>query len=320
MNKTENNAPLRMTGIDAVAGIMILDMILLHCYSFPFQIYLSFFMPWFFFKSGMFFKHESVKDCVQKSAKKLLYPYVTFSIVGCILYFISILLKGDYDWTHYTIDPVKELFEKGALPGNLPLWFLLTFFLVRVIFSFAENNTKYPFVVAIPAFIVAYLLYINDNPLPRYFGNVSTGLVFYSLGYILRDKQNLPFVWIISIVVYLLFAILGVSYVDMFPNTLMKGDYLLWFVFSIAGCITFNTIFEKIPYKSKILTWVGKNSMIIYATHFLVIDIYYIVTEPFNIDSRLSILGLFATMIIAEYFIVKLFKKPQMQFMIKPKS
>ena len=318
MNKSEREETLRLKGIDAVAGIMIINMITYHCHSLPFHIFLSFFMPWFFFKSGMFYKRQSVKDCIQKSASKLLYPFATFTILGYLVYIIIFLSEGKHDLTDYFVIPLKELFFDGSLYGNKPLWFLFSFFVVKVIFSIVENNMKYTIFIIIPAIIFVYMLYLYDNPLPRYFGNISSGLVFYTLGYNLRKIQFLPSVSVIAIVVYLLFAIFGITFVDMFPNTLRQGVYLHWFVFSVAGCITFNFIFEKIPYRFNILLWIGKNSMILYVTHYMVIHLYYIITEPFDINSKLRMLGLFVTLAIVEYFLVLLFKSPKMQFLLKP--
>lgn len=318
MNNNEKEGSPRLKGIDAVAGIMILDMISYHCYSLPFHVYLSFFMPWFFFKSGMFYKRQCIKDCIKKSANKLLYPFITFTILGYLVYVIIFLMEGNHDWTDYFVIPLKELFFDGSVYGNKPLWFLFSFFVVQVIFSIVENNLKYPMLIIIPAVIFVYILYLHDNPLPRYFGNISSGLVFYTLGYVLRNIQFMSFVSVTSIVIYLLFAVFGITFVDMFPNTLEQGIYLLWFIFAIAGCITFNSIFEKIPYKFKFFSWVGKNSMILYLTHFMVIRLYYVITEPFDMNGKVRILGLFATLAIVEYFLVLLFKSPKMQFLLKP--
>ena len=218
----------------------------------------------------------------------------------------------------YFVIPLKELFFDGSIFGNKPLWFLFSFFVVKVIFSIVENNMKYPTFIIIPAIICVYILYVYDNPLPRYFGNISSGLVYYTLGYALRKIQFIPSVGVTAVVIYFLFAILGITFVDMFPNTLKQGVYLLWFVFAIAGCITFNFIFERIPYKFKIFSWIGKNSMILYVTHYMIIRLYFVITEPFDINSKLRMLGLFATLAILGYFLVLLFKSPKMQFMLKP--
>lgn len=310
----------RQKGIDAVAGIMILNMVIGHCHSFPFQIYLSFFMPWFFFKSGMFYTHLTTKECVSKSAKKLLYPFVTFSLIGCFVHFIIIMLEGDNNWIHYTLTPLKEIVLSGTTCGNQPLWFLFSLFMVRVIYSIVENKIKHPIFIAIPAIMLATILNMYNNPLPDYVSNGSAGLAFFSMGYALRRKQHLISVSLISIVIYLLFAIYGITVVDMRGNSLQQGVYVLWFIIAVAGCVAFNSVFEKIPYEFKVLSWVGKNAMVIYVTHWMVIDIYYYVIQYFKLDGIQRIIGLFTTMVIAEYLLVQLFKYPIMQRLVKPSS
>lgn len=72
----------RETSIDAVAGLMILTMIMGHVMQFSYLFstwmyqplhLLFFFMPWFFFKSGMFTKKQSVKDCLRGGVKSYLF-------------------------------------------------------------------------------------------------------------------------------------------------------------------------------------------------------------------------------------------------------
>ena len=38
--------------------------------------YLHFFMPWFFYKSGQFFKKRDAKELIEKDTRKLLYPFI----------------------------------------------------------------------------------------------------------------------------------------------------------------------------------------------------------------------------------------------------
>lgn len=71
--------PIREQHIDMAAGIMIMWMILGHVAShanyngafFKMGTYLSFFMPWFFYKAGMFYqnKHDSIRDRANRGAK-----------------------------------------------------------------------------------------------------------------------------------------------------------------------------------------------------------------------------------------------------------
>lgn len=42
-------------------------------------------------------------------------------------------LYGFYDWKLYVVYPLKQLVCDSALIGNLPLWFLLSLFIVRLL-------------------------------------------------------------------------------------------------------------------------------------------------------------------------------------------
>lgn len=68
----------RETSIDAVAGLMILTMMMGHVMqeSFLFStwmylpLHIVFFrMPWFFHKAGMFAREQNVKDCLMGGVK-----------------------------------------------------------------------------------------------------------------------------------------------------------------------------------------------------------------------------------------------------------
>ena len=58
----------RDKSIDAVAGMMIIVMVVGHCvaegYLKTFINVLNFFMPWFYYKSGMFYRVQSNLECI----------------------------------------------------------------------------------------------------------------------------------------------------------------------------------------------------------------------------------------------------------------
>lgn len=97
----------RLKYIDVAAGIMIVWMVLFHAlgsgweiskeYTYPCLVfpYFHFFMPWFFYKSGFLFKHRNRVELYGKDAKKLLVPFLIWSLVGFVL-FISFAAWGGY--------------------------------------------------------------------------------------------------------------------------------------------------------------------------------------------------------------------------------
>ena len=73
-----NNVSKRQRYIDALSGLLIINMILGHCIQladcsdiplYNWMNALSFFMPWFFFKSGMFYREKSLKETIYGGAK-----------------------------------------------------------------------------------------------------------------------------------------------------------------------------------------------------------------------------------------------------------
>jgi fucose 4-O-acetylase-like acetyltransferase len=76
----------RDNSIDVIAGILLIHMVLGHVFQFAkltdcrfyhWMDVLFFFMPWFFFKSGMFFnKNKKVVDVMILGGKKLMSNYL----------------------------------------------------------------------------------------------------------------------------------------------------------------------------------------------------------------------------------------------------
>lgn len=240
----------RNESIDSIAGIMILYMVFTHvCQHYHWEhttIYivmehfLFFFMPWFFFKAGMFFKTGSTNDVLIKSTKRLLKPFVLYSLVGHLCYCFLIYMKGELVISEFI--PYKSLLLTGSVTGNLPLWFLLTLFGCRVMFNFILRKNVPAVVVAIVSLAVACLLHVIGFNYPYYIANIMTGLFFMSLGYILaRRNAFTPPILVLCIVIYVL-SLFYPSFVGMRSNHLYYGFYLLWICYSVCGIITMNFI------------------------------------------------------------------------------
>lgn len=78
----------RLSYIDNVAGIMILWMILGHCSLFsgfcvPGYSILGFYMPWFFYKSGMFFQTRNQPEPLSP----LVLSVICFALAFSLYYF-----------------------------------------------------------------------------------------------------------------------------------------------------------------------------------------------------------------------------------------
>lgn len=272
---------MRDRSIDIVSSIFIIQMVLFHIgqqaglldaayYEVSIKVFACF-MPWFFFKSGIFFKPQSNKETVIKEAKRALVPFVVFSLIGHICYIFVLYSKHDTNIIHYTLSPIKQLLQGGSIAGNMPLWFLSSFFAVKVLFNAIYSWHKQFLLVLIAA--IPYLLYITHTELPIYYiANISAGIFFYGCGFYLKDVLDKWYVILPCIVAFTLSLFIIPTYVDMRTNQVVLGNFYLWYPLAIAGIITFKYIFSIIDFGlSTILGVVSRNSIFILCTHWIII-------------------------------------------------
>ena len=113
---------------DTVGGILLIYMILTHCFQWAslypefdrFTYFLNFFMPWFFFKGGMFYKPRTNKEIVKIGYKRLIVPFIWFSIIGTIILWIKYIILGIFTLRQIA-SPLRSLILTGSVPGNAEL-------------------------------------------------------------------------------------------------------------------------------------------------------------------------------------------------------
>lgn len=266
----------RNKAIDSVAGILIIYMVFTHvCQHFGYEqsaIYMAlehifyFFMPWFFFKAGMFFKIEDSKTLFNKSYTRLICPFILYSLIGHICYCGICYLQGNFHLS--TLVPYYSLLMEGSIPGNLPLWFLLTLFACRIIFNFLYKKVPV-YLVAFASLVLAFGLHLIDFKHPFYVASTMTGLFFMSVGYILTKQMKItPPILLVCLLTYVL-SLSFPSFVGMRSNHLYYGVYILWILYSVCGIVLMNFVGYKFLNNTKILSSLGKYSMEIYCLHWI---------------------------------------------------
>ena len=269
----------RNKSIDSAAGLMILYMVFTHvCQHYGFnqsRMYVIlehgffFFMPWFFFKAGMFFKPGDSKEVIQKSAQRLLRPFVIYSIIGHFVYCGIAYFNHDMHVSTYI--PIRSFLLMGSIPGNLPLWFLLTLFLCRVSLNALVNKKVSEVVIAITALSLALILHLVNFDEPYYLANCMTGLFFMCMGQIMTKKmQFTPPIWVLCIIIYTV-SFFFPSFVGMRSNHLYYGSYILWIFYSLSGIVILNQICNNQYVERLHLNVVGKYSMEIYCIHWILL-------------------------------------------------
>lgn len=293
-----NNETKRISHIDFAAGILILWVMIFHalntCKVFgnvdarvaiPF---LTFSMPWFFYKSGQLYKNSPIRQGITKDTKKLLKPFIIWSTAGYILFVFVMTLKGTVSLQNCVTDALNTFYIYGYIPLNTPLWFVLSLFFVRVISRFIIKHSIPSIIPITIGLIIGYTLHLVNNPaLPFYLANIPMGIVFFMIGYKFGRFEQNKYLFILSFIIYLIFIFIEPSIVGHHRNILLQGNYLLWPIFAYFGIVFFNNICQKadlylsryIKTENRPITIIGQNAMTLLVSHALIYNTIFQLSE-----------------------------------------
>lgn len=128
------SAIVRDSSLDLLCGILISYMIIYHAYiwcpttkSILIEVFdkLFFFMPWFYYKSDMFNKKKSTKEIAITNTKKILFPFISYTIIVEIVLWLCYYLRdeGEFDIIKHLVSSLKCLKIQESTIGNQPLCF-----------------------------------------------------------------------------------------------------------------------------------------------------------------------------------------------------
>ena len=208
---------MRDNSIDVVAGALILFMIFGHvmswtsltetCTFINLDRILCFFMPWFFFKAGMFFKQTNLTEVLKAGYRRLLVPYILWGGVGIASYYMPAVILGREPLNDVILLEIKAILLSGKIDGNSAIWFLLSLFFARIIWHYLSKIGEKGYVVI--TMIILSIIVISlkqDIPImayPEYFYNTLLGVTFFSLGVYLKERQYQKRVFWISTLLYI---------------------------------------------------------------------------------------------------------------------
>lgn len=303
----------RKTYLDTVAGILLVYMMFTHCAQFTgtfdtkicqtLSIAFSCFMPWFFFKSGMLHKDlPSPKDEFRYTLKKLWRPYVLFWCIGFVIHDLILYIDGDKYWVHYLLSPIKQtIWDGGTNNGELAMWFLSTFFCVRVLSISIKTISGGWIACGVIGFV---LCMFNKNGIihPYYVANFFPAMFFYGMGYYMKERQFCKSILIWAIVIFIVSFIFP-SVVDFRTNSMAIGQIPLWYIYAPAGIIIFNNIFKN-TFTIWPFTTIGKNAMYCFLVHWPILKIIHILFEG-NIQSPVTRLTVYSILLAASLIALK---------------
>ena len=276
----------RIDWIDSLKGFGIFCVTLGHlgCNSLLETHIYSFHMFLFFFLSG--FLHSNCggdfKKYISKKTKTLFVPFLTWNVISCLA---GLLMN-------YSISETIRLFFllDGTICWNAPIWFLLLLFMVEIVFFFIEKHIPYGKFASIPILFILWVflsgrnIFLKANILP-------VCLLFYTLGAIFKqfyDKYNGKIVskkihiFLIACLLFCINVLFGIILNNRISFTGANfGNVIYCGLAAISGVLFYITVFQHVSFlrTNKILSYLSKNSLIIFATQYWFFTLYDAVSK-----------------------------------------
>lgn len=332
MNRTHRNLTL-----DNISGILILHMIIVvhaavicgcnkHMLWWTLMKILCFFLPWFFYKSGMMFRLTETKTLAKKIWKRMGIPFVFFSFLGWFI----VEFVGKYIVLHsislgeLSVYTFKTFIQMGFFPGNAALWFLMSLIIVRLVYNFARIHGASNLLLLTFSLILFGLAEIFIEKfvviLP-----ILGGFIFYCLGNMQARKLKVS-----KHSIYIIFLLCALfvlvtpnhSYLDFHVGKVI-GDcsWLLpfFFVYSFMMILFVNWAGEKwMNHRIVFITFVGQESMFFFIVHyFLLLSTVPLLKSLFHSLTPISLLALTILCLVGEIAVLyAVFNTRHLRFLI----
>ncbi len=283
----------RVPFVDLLSAFFVTEIILMHIllisetltgFAEHFFFVFSFFMPWFYFKSGLFYNRaKSLKETIKGGGKSLLLPFLFFAAIGFLCDLPFAWIGSDDPWYKLLASPFYHILRNGAESGNLPLWFLWSLFFVRIAFHLLMKARIAYLILVFP--LIGFLLDRFGIILPLTLSTVFLGTTFYACGY-LYTKYG-PATWPVTLLAAIVWTGIffgEMSTVNMWINHVSNGSYLLWVIASIAGLIVVTEAARRMPPLPAIQR-IGQNSLTYYALHWIILNTVVHLMRLFGIDT-----------------------------------
>ena len=352
MNYSAIRGTNRVDWIDVVKGLAMLLIMWGHVQSnSPLKTWVSsFHVPVFLVLTGILLARKGHVGGGLSYFHKLIYPYITFSVIAIACYSINATLTTGirYGLTQLVINVYKTM----SCYGISAIWFIPSYFIACYTFSKTYHFTRYfQYVllivlatmgvvgsliaegVATPIEDLSYLWAVYF-PVVALFRGVSCSF-YLVIGRLIfeiysRFRAKSYFNWFVLVIsfVSLFCSIILSKYLEgtNFSTLTLGNTPYISFVCGAIGSIWLTTLFylSRKIYQFPVLQWIGRNSLVIMGTHMsLLLTIYVpkIVSLIFNIPEGLtpkqlpfSVVSV-VIMLLIEIPIISLFNGPLQSLM-----
>jgi fucose 4-O-acetylase-like acetyltransferase len=228
-------------------------------------------------------------EFIESKFLQLVVPYFFFSSIAYVYWLI--VRELGWDPRALTISPETPLngtilAVRGGdyMVHNGALWFICALFMAEIAFYFIYRLVKKDKVLLLASLITSlivgtmYVTFINIQ-LPWSVDTVPIVIIFLGIGYFIGDSypvweriKNRKYVVLTSMSVALILSVVcwlfnktPLGRVDMFFN--YYGSIALYIAAAFFGSVACMIFFESLFAKAKVLTYIGRNSLVIYALH-----------------------------------------------------
>lgn len=338
----------RLDYIDIAKGLGMLAIVWGHicCKGWSNCLVYSFHIPLFFFLSGMMFnkdKYPSFMPFFKKKAKRLLVPYVIYSVLTWAVW------VGFNMVFHRPVESIwapllQTIIAKGSggfLVHNVALWFIPCLMAVELIYyklsDYKLGGVLISFAIAGTSMYFASIYGDEYNHFwPWNLDSAFVALPFYALGHQLThyvghqqiidyNNKNKSLAFALCLVLTILLYYLAVEFGAISMGHSQFGNEYIFHVRALIGCastLLFSLWIYSIDFKTlrptvKYISWFGKNSFDVMATNnpikgvictIIAMALHIKVNDASFTDIEHSMMAFIPTMIIdtiVVYYILK---------------
>lgn len=304
-------AQQRINWVDCAKGLGILCVILGHTHlPQPILTFIySFHMPLFFLLSGIFLlkKPLTLKEELSRKARSLLLPYLFFNII--LLLFFDLLLPVVQGTAIRPAHITATL--QGILTGDRMhawLWFLPCLFGAEMMLIACHRLTRHTVWVGILLMILGFVLHsLTGFPLPMSIDNMLIAAGFIAVGIGFRDYNGngSKYSCLCLAIVYTVFynwslASTSGKGIDMYDSR--YGNYFYFVITALAAIFIILFLFKRYS-DIRPLCWLGRNSLLIYCTHTMLLQVPYAIEKRLPLfmpdkDAQAFVCGIAATLFV----------------------
>lgn len=297
----------RINWIDITRGIAMIAVVMGHMlfsgdlynYLFSFQVSLFFLISGISYGVSNKYVDMDLKTFIKIKWKKLVIPYFWLNIICFPIWFINNIVLSGKGLTSIMKVIIGIFYSnQTVLPmSSYSTWFLTCLFLVSIIFKYIQkktNNNK------IKIFIIIFLMGVSGMILPMFGVKLSlpwhlqtilTATPFYYIGYIYIKNMNKIEIFIgkfiknkyVKYIFIIIFLVIGFMIAkENGKISLRNSNFKNGFYFYSAALITsfaYISLSKNIG-KSKILEFIGTNTLVILAFHRIIFRFFLYLSSP----------------------------------------